>query len=352
MQFIKQEHGKFDKNKYSEFILAGDIGGTSISLGIFGIKKNISELIVSFKFKSSEVKILPDAINQVLDSAEKTDSIKISKACFGAAGIVSQDKQHAKIKKLSWNLSSDDISEKTKLKKIIFINDFEAVGYGICIIKNNQLIKIKRGIKIPKSNILAIGAGTGLGKTLLVYDEHKKAYIPIASEAGHINFPAQTREEFKLAEFIKKRKKIKCGVSYEQVLSGKGLSNIYLFLRKSRKFANTKYTKEIDASSCSPELISKYRKADRTCKKTFEIFTCNYAKFARDMAIDGLSTGGIYIAGGIAPKNAEIFGKQFIKIFEQSHERAYILKMMPIYLITDYNIGLLGAGFAGAELLK
>ena len=352
MQYAKKEYKKFNKNIYSDFILATDIGGTNSSFGFFAIKKNISELIAGFNFKSNEMKNLHNAVNEVLNSIGQNYRIRIAKACFGVAGVVSNGNKQARITKLNWNLSSKKIAKETGLKKIKFINDFEAIGYGINIIKKNQYITIKKGIKIPKSNILVIGAGTGLGKTLLVYDEEKKNYKPIASEAGHMDFPAQTEDEIRLIEFVKRRNKIRQNVSYEQVLSGPGLKNIYLYLRKSGKFRNTKYAKEIGKSSCNPELISKYRKNDETSKAAFGIFRNNYAKFARDMALDSLSSGGIFIAGGIAPKNMDILGSKFIKIFGQSNDRAYILKRMPIKLISDQSIGLLGAGLAGAKLLK
>ena len=343
---------KFKKSDYKSYFLAGDIGGTNSTLGIFGIKKGIAGLIVSFKFKSNEMKSPVNAVNEVLNYSKKNYKIQIKKACFGVAGIVSADGKNADITKLKWKLSSRDISKKTGLSQIIFINDFQAAGYGINAIKRKQFAIIKKGKKFPESNIIVIGAGTGLGKSLLVFDKQKKFYKPIASEAGHADFPAQTEEEFKLADFIKKYKKTKQDISYEQVLSGNGLSNIYLFLRKSGKFMDTNCTKEIDKSFFAPELISKYRKTDGTCRAAFKIFKRNYAKFARDMAIDGLSFGGVYISGGIAPKNREIFDGQFIKIFEQSYGRAHILKKMPIYLILDCNLGLIGAGFAGAKLLK
>ena len=115
--------------------------------------------------------------------------------------------------------------------------------------------------------------------------------------------------------------------------------------------ANMRVHLIIDKSKSKPELISKYRKADKTCKETFEIFKIAYAGFAKNMALDGLALGGVYIAGGIAPKNREIFDKSFVKIFEESLKMGHILKRMPIYLILNYDVGLLGAGFAGSRLL-
>ena len=204
---------------------------------------------------------------------------------------------------------------------------------------------------MPKAPVLVIGAGTGLGKTTLIYNENHKSYVPLPSEAGHSDFPAQNKQESELTDFIKKNKKIKSSISYEEVLSGRGIVNIYQFLKHIKKFKETKYTKEIDKSKNQPELISKYRKADKTCKATFEMFKAIYARFAQNFALDSLAFGGVYIAGGIAPKNRDIFDKDFVKAFEQNYKLPYVLKKIPIYLILNYNVGLLGAGFAGARFL-
>ncbi len=350
MRFTIREYKKFSKKTYDSFILAGDIGGTNTSLGIFGVKNSHPSLLVSFHFKSWELMALHDAVNEALAYPKDNYKINITKACFAVAGVLSADGGYAQITNAKWDASRKILLKKTNLKKIALINDFEAVGYGINMLAKKDVMAIKNAKAIPKAPILVIGAGTGLGKTTLVYDSHQKAYKPIPSEAGHSDFAAQSKLDFELVDFIRKHKRAK-SVSYEQVLSGQGLGNIYLFLRKNKKFSATKYTKEIDKSKMLPELISKYRKIDRTCRAVFEIFRANYAGFARNFALDCLALGGVYIAGGIAPKNSDIFDKSFVKIFEQSNKMGHILKKIPIYLILNYNAGLLGAGFAGGRLL-
>ncbi len=352
MQFEKKIYGKFNKNNNGPFILGGDIGGTNTSLGIFGIKDNLPQLLLSFHFKSSELKGLEEAINETLENVAKNHGIKISKACIAVAGVLSSKKDFVKVTNLRWDISKNILLKKTKLKKIELINDFQAVGYGINMLGRKDVATIKKGVNIPKATILVIGAGTGLGKTAMIYDEYSKSYLPLHSEAGHGDFPAQSKEELGLVNFIKIQKKIKQNVSYEQVLSGQGLENVYLFLRKNKKFQATKYTKEIDKSNSKPELISEYKKIDNTCKAVFEMFKKIYAVFARNCALDCLPEGGIYIAGGIAPKNKEIFDKEFVRVFEENYKMHDVLKKIPIHLITNYNAGLLGAGFCGAKCLK
>lgn len=352
MHVDKKEYKKFKKSSYDSFILGGDIGGTNTNLGIFGVKDNFPSLLASFHFKSKELKALHYAINKVLGYMQKNHKIKINNACFAVAGVVSANKGFAEITNAEWDISKKILLEKTRLKKILLMNDFEAIGYGINMLAKNDIVAVKKAAKIPKSPIIVIGAGTGLGKTTLIYNESHGFYAPIPSEAGHSDFAAQSRLELELVDFIKKCKNIRQSVSYEQVLSGNGLINIYSFLRKNRKFKETSFTKEIDKSKAKPELISKYRKTDETCRATFEIFKKIYAKFAKNFALDALPFGGVYIAGGIAPKNRDIFNGGFVKLFEQNYRHADVLKRIPIYLVLNYNVGLLGAGFAGAKFLQ
>ena len=124
---------------------------------------------------------------------------------------------------------------------------------------------------------------------------------------------------------------------------------IYLFLRK--RFESTKYAKEISAAKDKVGLIAKYKNKDRACKETFKLYTRFYARIAKNLVLDSLATGGLYIAGGIALKNREIFkSKEFIREFENVNTLS-ILKRIPIFLIADYNVSLYGAAYLAKERL-
>lgn len=352
MQFQKKIYKKFGIDIYRKFILAGDIGGTNTNLGLFGMKKKPPELLIFFHFKSGKLQGLHEAVNETLKLIEKKFSVRVTKACFAVAGVLSPNRDYAEITNAEWNVDRKILLKKTELKHVILLNDFEAIGYGINLLKKKDISVIKKAKRIAKAPIVVIGAGTGLGKTTLIYDEHEKSYIPIHSEAGHSDFPAQSEKELELINFIKKYKRIKGNVPYEQVLSGQGLENIYLFLKRSKRFPSTKYTKQINKSKNKAELLSKYRKIDATCKAAFEIFQSAYAKFAKNFALDAIARGGVYIAGGIAPKNRDIFDENFARIFEDNYMLDDVLKKIPIYLTLNSNAGLLGAGLVGAKLLK
>lgn len=355
MQFDKKEYKKPSRENFTSFIFGGDIGGTNTSFGIFGVKNNNHnnpELLASFHFKTEKIKAMHHAVNEVMDYMQKNYNIEIANACFAAAGVLSADRDYAKITNAKLDISKNVLLRETGLKHITIINDFESVGYGISMLAENEIIAVKKAKKIPKAPILVIGAGTGLGKTALIYDVHSESYFPIPSEAGHSDFPPQNELELELVNFIKTRKKIRQSISYEQVCSGQGLSNIYFFLRKKKVFNETKCTKEIDKSKGMPELISKYRKIDKTCRAAFEMFIEFYARFAKNFALDCMAFGGVYIAGGISQKNRDIFGKDFAEAFEKNHKLRHVLKKIPVYLILNPNAGLLGAGFCGADSSK
>jgi len=347
MVFIKKEHKKFSKNSYKYYVLGGDIGGTNTNLGVFGVKNKKPILLLSFHFKSKGLKSLDFAIKEVL----KQVNIKIKKACLSIAGVISSDGNSALMTNIRWVISKNALKKKTGLDYILS-NDFEAVGYGINLLQKNSVKTIKKAAKVKKAPIVAIGAGTGLGKTILRFDDSVNSYVPMRSEGGLSDFPAQTPEEIELVNFVRKSKGIKASLSNEEVLSGRGLEIIYRLLRKKRTFKETKYTKEIAQAKDKPILISKYRKLDNACKQTYHIFKKNYAKFARNCALDALPYGGVYIAGGIASRNIDIFDREFVKIFEQHHRLSHVLRKIPIFLIKDYNVGMLGAGFIAAKSIK
>ncbi len=347
MDCIKKEHKKFKSGSYREFILAGDIGGTKTSLGIFGVNKK-PELLVSFLFESRKLNGLHEAVNGVLGYAEAKHSIKIKKSALALAGVLGEKKDFCHMTNIRWSVDKKVLLRRTKLKKIIFLNDFEAIGYAINTIGRKDFNAIRNSKKSKKAPIVVIGAGTGLGKTALIYDSEAKSYVPVPSEAGHSDFGAKSKEELELIKFIQNLRKTNASIPFEEILSGRGLVSIYRFLKQKRKIPDSEYSIEI-RKNIAPEIISKYRNSDKACRETFNLFRKIYARFAKNCALDCISAGGVYIAGGIAMKNKGIFDSEFVKNFEDSLLMKKLLKKIPIYIITNYNAGLMGAAYVCAS---
>ncbi|MCK4650665.1 glucokinase [Candidatus Babeliales bacterium] len=325
------------------YILAADIGGTKSNFGLIQIQKDKPTLVLIIKIASKKITDFSQTINQILKILNDKYKIKPTKASIAAAGKISPNKKYVNLTNLKIKIDSKDILKKTNLKKIVLLNDFEAIGHALPYINKKSLLQINKTKIIHKNNFnkVILGAGTGLGKTFLIWNEQMKKYNVMASEGGHGDFASQNQEELDLIEFIRKKSK---PVEWEDLLSGTGIKNIYKFLKSTKKYKPTKYSKEIDKNDYSPLLISKYGTKTPLCKKTFELFAKFYARSAKNFALEILATGGVYLAGKIATENLEIFKqKLFIEEFANSYKSKKILTKIPVYIITDYNIGLLGA---------
>jgi glucokinase len=347
-------------DNYSNYVLGIDIGGTNTNLTIAGIKEKKPNLLFSHNYKTNKLDSIIPAIENILSYSKKNFKIIINFACIGAAGVVSSSNDFVQLTNAEWNISSNEIINKTSLNSVYIINDFQAIGYGLNLLNSeniDDIYTIRQGntnFNISKPTKAIIGAGTGLGKSILNYDNYFNAYIPIPSEGGHSDLPFKNDFESQLVEYIKKLRNISQPLSYEEVLSGRGIESIYLYLRSIGKFRDTQYTEEIDSSIDKTPLISKYRNIDETCKETFHLFTRFYARCSKNFVLDTLSRGGLYIAGGIASKNKEIFTtNEFIDEFENSFNRTDLLKEIPISVIVNYDVSLYGACYAAMyELLR
>jgi glucokinase len=342
---------KENLEEFDSFVMGIDIGGTNTNIGIAGIKTKKLELLFSLSFKTQELDSLIPAILETLNYCKSRYNISISTGCIGAAGVVSASKDFASLTNADWNVEIKEILEKTDLKSVFIINDFQAIGYGINLLDHNNsqdIFKLRKEQSIKTIQTKAIlGAGTGLGKSILVFDKQLKAFIPIPSEGGHNDFPAENEFELKLADFVKKLRGISQPLTYEELLSGRGIESIYLFLKENQQFKKSTFTDEIDVASEKTPLISKYKEIDETCKETFKIFIKIYARCAKNLALDALALGGLYLAGGIASKNPEIFtSEEFLIEFENAYQRKDVLEKIPIYVVVNYDVSLYGACFA------
>ncbi|MFH0860267.1 MAG: glucokinase [Candidatus Altiarchaeota archaeon] len=335
--------------RYPSYVIGADVGGTNTCIGVAGITGGKPELLFSFHFSSRELDSLSPALSVVLDYAHREHGIRLQKACIAAAGPPSIGNDYCKLTNLDWSVSVKDILRKTGLESAFIINDFEAVGYSVNLLSTGSKTMFKAGggrSKKSKAAKAVLGAGTGFGKTILAYSECHKAYIPLPSEGGHADFPAQDGDDIKLLDFIRDYRNTS-QVTCEDVLSGRGIEAICMFLLRGKKFRGSKYTEEIEDAADKVPLISKYRRKDETCRETFNIYSRYYGRVARDFALEALATGGVYIGGGVAQKNSEIFrSRGFLNEFRRSEAYSKLLGRIPVYVIVDSHAGMLGAAYA------
>ncbi len=340
-----KEHIYTDLPQNADFILGADIGGTNSNFGIFAVRDNqLSPLLISVHAKSGKISDFTVVVVQLLDYLKTKHGITgIQKACFGAAGVASQEHDRAKPTNLPFVIDAHAIKLATGLQEVVIINDFEAVAYGIKMVKKKDLITVHKGVPRTKENKAIIGAGTGLGKCIMGWDELDEQYVPIPSEGGHADFPAYTNQELDLMHFIQKKLNFDCPVSWENILSGKGIMNIYAFLSTINSYKSNHINTTIENSPHPDYIFGQHAKTPQ-CGDTFRMFAGFYGRCAKDFALETLALGGMYIAGGIASKNLDLFSlPEFRHEFLACGKQGYLLKDVPITVIVDYNVSLYGA---------
>jgi glucokinase len=313
-------------------ILAADISGTNTTFAIVNINDKKIKIITKKKYLTKNIKNISKLINDFLINNDN-----ITKATFAIAGPISND--IVKLTNQNLTINKKEILKKTKIKDLLLINDFEAIGYAINDLNQNDKLLIKKGKIIKNKTKAVIGAGTGLGKSILYYDKQTNFYIPIKSEGGHRDFSIENLEELKIIEFLKKKRK-KTIITEEDIISGNGIELLYQYFKET-KFKTNKIPNKLTANKISESI-----NANKCSKKTFDYFIKFYAKCAKNFALETFSLSGIYIAGGIFTKNTKLFNQNFTKEFIKNDDYKQILKNIPIIGIKNYEISLKGAGFA------
>lgn len=323
-------------------ILVGDIGGTNCNFGVFKYENGVNTFLVSLHCKSQEITDFTAVVQDLLAHLKTTYDIIVKRTCLAAAGIVSPDRDYSKPTNLTFSIDTKDIIQRTGIECAFLANDFEVIGYGLSLINPNDLVKVNGGCEQLHTNKAVLGAGTGLGKCILLWDRYRQMYDPVASEGGHADFAPQNELEYELVEFIKKERAMTCSVSWEDILSGNGIMRIYKFF-KLRNHA-IKSDPMLAKNGLHPDEIFKSRHLDDHAWNTFELYAKVYGQCAKNFALDSLARGGVYIAGGIAAKNLELFRQPaFLQAFLNCGKQQELLKQIPIFVITDYNISLYGA---------
>ncbi len=322
-----------------ECLMGADIGGTNANFGIFERTDHDLKLILSLHIKSQQIKNFADEVAGILDYIRQKYGITVLKSCIGAAGVISEHRDVAKPTNLNFVIDVAEILQKTGLSCCFLVNDFEIIGYGLSRLDPKKIVKVKKGTERPYAQKGIIGAGTGLGKCLMAWDDHAQRYRPHASEGGHADFAVQNQLELDLIRFIQQEERFGCNISWENVLSGNGIQRIYRFFH-ARSVHGHKSGEQVP----HPDEIFKARLADNHSMETFKLYTQFYARCAKDYALDVLALGGIYITGGIAANNLPLFElPEFHGEFVNCGKQQELLAAVPIYVITDYNVSLYGA---------
>lgn len=320
------------------YVLGADIGGTNANFGFFHVKDNEPELAFSWHFKSQEITDFTDLVVHLLNQVQVAYSVTVERACFAAAGVVLPEQDFCKPTNLKITISSEDLMRNSALVYAPIVNDFAVIGYGIDRIAPANLVNVYAGKEYAHANKAILGAGTGLGKSILRWVKECNRYVPVASEGGHADCALQNNQELELAQYIRESEGMSCDISWEDVLSGNGIQRMYRFF--SQKNGN------VAGNLFNPDEIFARRNEDKRAWQTFELYTTLYARCAKNFALDALALGGIYIAGGIAARNVHLFEQSaFYTELVSCGKQELFIREIPLWVIADYNVSLYGAAY-------
>jgi len=247
---------------------------------------------------------------------------------------------------LPWEVDAREIAAELGLKQVELVNDLLANAHGIALLEPSDFVVINAGSAHASGNRALISAGTGLGEAGLLAEE--KGYRPFPSEGGHSDFGPRNELELELSRYLMRRYG---HVSYERVLSGPGLYNIYQFLRETgRGEEPTWLTDQIAAGD--PSAVIAKSGLDGTaqiCVHALDMFVSIYGAEAGNLSLKLVATGGTFVGGGIAPKIIEkLRGSAFMDAFKAKGRLAELLQDIPVRVITNDKTALLGAGRVAA----
>jgi glucokinase len=320
-------------------ILAGDIGGTNARLAYFQPQNGQFQLVSERVFPSREYSELGEIVSKFLsDSAARPEA-----ACFGIAGPVHNGR--VEVSNLPWVIDRSRLAKQIQLPATLLINDLEATAWGIGALTSQDLVALNR-VAPSVGNQAVIAPGTGLGEAGLLWNGSQHQVF--ACEGGHTDFGPQGDLQVELVQFLAHR----FGhVSYERVLSGPGLVNVYEFLReKGCGQEPSGFAAQLghgdDAAAISRAAMDG---ANPLAEQALDLWISVYGAEAGNLALKTMATGGIFLGGGISPKILpNLMGPLFMKAFLEKGRLRSLLESIPVQVITNDKAGLLGAARCAA----
>jgi glucokinase len=329
-------------------VLAGDIGGTNCRLALYRGNEKVFERI----YPSQEQPGLEAAVEKFLEEARKAlgPDTKPQRGCFGVAGPVENDT--SKVTNLPWFIDARKLEQKLKIPRIALLNDFQAAALGVTVLGDEHLVALGGGTRNPTGPCVVAGAGTGLGEAFLVWSPGENRYQVISSEGGHVDFTPRTALESGLFHYLSGRYG---RVSFERVLSGAGIADIFNFL-STEPACRPLVLEETRAAIVTEDpaaVITRQALAgkDPICVIALNIFVSVLGGLTGNLALTLLATGGVFIAGGIAPRILPILQKgPFRESFESKGRMQPLVAKIPAFLVLNRDLGLLGSVVQASRL--
>ena len=314
-------------------ILTGDIGGTNTRLAMMEYENGRARITENLSFPSPSFSSLDDIITEFF---ARHPGVKPQAAAFGVAGPVAQGV--SRITNLPWVISAEVLAQQLGLQTVQLLNDLEALAWGIDTLPVEDLVGLQTGTADAAGNRAVIAAGTGLGEAGLCFDG--KMHIPFATEGGHTDFAPTTERDWRFYGFLQDR----FGhVSWERVVSGAGLINLFEFLLQESGTAAPAWFEDPAQDSAACITRDALSGADALCVEALDWFTRLYGAEAGNLALKMKATGGLYLGGGIAPKILPALQDgRFLAAFLDKGRMRALVEAMPVRVICNEQVSLQG----------
>jgi glucokinase len=324
-------------------LLAGDVGGTKTNLAVFSPENGPYRPLVEATFPSGRYASLEALVGEFLSKVD----VQIERASFGVAGPVVAGR--AVITNLPWTIVERQLQEVLDLSSVKLLNDLAAIAYAAPVLKPSDLHTLNQGEPVPGGTLAVIAPGTGLGEAFLTWDGVR--FSPVPSEGGHASFAPTDALQVDLLRYLQQRFE---HVSFERVCSGKGLPNIYAFLRDSGHADEPNWlaTRLAEADDPNPIITeAALGKECELCVATMNTFVSILGGEAGNLALKVLATGGVYLGGGIPRRILPLLqAEQFMQSFADKGRFAALLSRVPVHVILHPKAALFGAACYGLEL--
>ncbi len=318
-------------------VLAGDVGGTHVRLAVVEVDAQHCRILRVHRAPSARHDGLVPFLQEFLD----TPAPPPARACIGIAGPVVDGA--SRLSNLGWHIEADAV-ERAMGIPITLLNDFVALGHAIPRLTPSDVVELQRGEPVAHAPIAVIGPGTGLGQGFLLWGGDRWQSYP--SEGGHADFAPRTSLERELADALHER----FGhVSYERVVSGPGLVNVYEFLAAREPGAVRPETRQAMADGDPAAAISvrALNRSDALCVHALDLLVSVFGAQAGNFALTIQARGGVYVTGGIAPKILPtLTDGRFLTAFCDKGRFAGFMAGVPVRVVTNPDAGLLGAAVA------